>query len=185
MDHEAFLEDLRKLSKTRNLLKIRELLIGALVEYAGEPELLSACLAFAEKDPLIFRQHDGERISPYLDEYSVTDFNYLRYRLEKNFSAYRYRQGITLALHFEKLRQEELAEAQRLIAEQEAEALRNTPAEKKRIKKALKKEKKQARRLKRKKKRNEKDWQVLVGTQSAGLLLLYMVIQLLITEYYL
>ncbi|MCL1950136.1 MAG: hypothetical protein FWF59_10435 [Turicibacter sp.] len=183
MDPLVCVDELERVVKTRNLFRVRELLQKNLDLYPLEPEFLQKCTRIAQKDALTFQKHDQEYLNPNEEKWNKSDFSYLKQRLGKNFSWERYEMAIAMAGYFERQKIAEAEEAAKLAAELEATEHKESRAERKRQKKLLKQQKREAQKAKRRSERNLPAKQILLGVQVSGLLLIYYLVYLIITEF--
>jgi len=183
VNQEECLIELERAIKTRNLFKVRELLMDNLKNFPTDREFLEKCAELAHHDALIYHKHDQEYLNANDQKWNRSDYSYLKQRLRKNFSYERYQVAIKMADYFEILRVKEAEEAAKLEAELALEALRKTRAEKKKQKRLLKKQQREARKLKRRAERNLPRKQVLMGVKVSGLAIIYLIIYLILTEF--
>lgn len=107
MEKQSRLDQLNHYLKTRNLFRVRELLIENLADFSEDKEFLMVCYNLAKKDLLVFQKHDHELLEPNLAKWSWEDYEKLTGRLKKNFSQMRYYLVMQLSVNFYKIRQEE------------------------------------------------------------------------------
>jgi len=174
MDQRERVVLLQHCLKTRNIFRVRELLIENLRVYSEDKAFLIYCYELVKKDKLIFQRHDHELLDSVLEKWSELDYQLLLQKLTKNFSQMRYYLAIQLCSYFYELEQKE---KERKEAE-EAEALLKLEAEAE--SKKDKKIKIKIKRLKReKKKRTAKEKHKLAGIHTTGYLLILMILQLI------
>lgn len=183
MNREDCLLALQQSIKKRDLFKVRDLLMQNLNDYPSDLEFLRKCLDIAAADPLIFHKHDQEYLNSNDQKWNWSDYSYLKERLRKNFSQERYATAIVMAGYFEILRIEEAEAAAKLEAEQLEAELKKSRAEKKKQKRLLKKQQREARKLKRINDQKLPHKQMLMGVKISGLLLIYFIVHLIMTEF--
>ena len=179
MNQSERLEVLKYCLRTRNIFKVRELLLENIQDFPEDKEFLLYCYELVKRDSLIFQKHNHELLEPILEKWSEESYEELLQKLIRNFSQMRYHLCMQLSIHFFELKKQELA----LLAEEEAllEIEKQKESEAKEKKKRKIKIKKPKRR---KRERSDKDKHTLAGVHTTGYLLIVMILQLIYSYKY-
>ncbi len=108
-EKEARFEDFVQWLKKRDILKVREVLLNNLLEYADDKAFLNDCYHLVLSDSLVFQKHNEEMLDYKLTHWDEEMYPNLLSNLKKNFSRKRYHLAMDLALYFyeQKHQQEE------------------------------------------------------------------------------
>ena len=175
------LELLKYCIRTRNIFKVRELLLENVRDFPEDKEFLIYCYELVKRDRLIFQNHNHEILEPVLEKWSVDAYEELLEKLIRNFSQMRYHLCMQLSAHFFELKKQELA----LLAEEKA--LLELEKQKENEEKEKKKEKRKIkikRPKRRKRERSAKEKHTLAGVHTTGYLLIVMILQLIYSYKY-